>query len=116
MVAQQSGSAPFGGTPHRRQRQHRLAIGPSAHDRPVSLDGPPASPEIGMIATAIIEDAVPALVVARDLMDRFRAMIRRRNSTDLEPWFSDAAPSRLGSFVRGIVQDRAGVHAVLTQP
>jgi transposase len=65
---------------------------------------------------AIIEEAAPALVVARDLMDRFHTMIQRRNSTDLEPWISDAAPSLLGSFARGIVQDRAGVHAALTQP
>ena len=27
-----------------------------------------------------------ALVVARDLMDRFHCMIQRRASTDLEPW------------------------------
>ena len=58
---------------------------------------------------AIIEEEAPALVVARDLMDRFHTMIQRHNSTDLEPWISDAAPSLLGSFVRGIVQDRAGV-------
>ena len=65
---------------------------------------------------AIIEEAVPALVMARDLMDRFHAMIQRHMSTDLEPWISDAAPGLLGSFVKGIVQDRAGVHAALTQP
>ena len=35
--------------PHRRQRQHRLAIGPSAHHLPVTLDGPPAPGEIGVI-------------------------------------------------------------------
>lgn len=65
---------------------------------------------------AIIEEEAPALVVARDLMDRFHTMIQSHNSTDLEPWISDAAPSLLGSFVRGIVQDRAGVLAALTQP
>jgi transposase len=65
---------------------------------------------------AIIEEAAPALVVARDLMDRFHTMIQRRNCTDLEPWISDAAPSLLVSFMRGIVQDRAGVQAALTQP
>jgi transposase len=65
---------------------------------------------------AIIEEAAPALVVARDLMDRFHTMIQCHNSADLEPWISDAAPSLLGSFVKGIVQDRAGVHAALTQP
>jgi hypothetical protein len=34
---------------HRRQRQHRLTIGPSAHDLPVTLDAPPAPRKIGMI-------------------------------------------------------------------
>ena len=34
---------------HRRQRQHRLAVGPSAYHLPVTLDGPPASGEIGVI-------------------------------------------------------------------
>jgi hypothetical protein len=41
---------------------------------------------------AIIEDAVPALVTARDLMDRFHGMIRSRMSADLEPWITDAMP------------------------
>jgi len=65
---------------------------------------------------AIIAGAVPALVVARDLMDRFHRMIQHRMSTDLEPWITDATPGLLGSFAKGIVQDRAGVHAALTQP
>jgi transposase len=34
---------------------------------------------------------------------------------DLEPWIRDAMPGLLGSFAKGIVQDRAGVHAALTQ-
>ena len=65
---------------------------------------------------AVIEGAVPALVVARDLMDRFQDMIRHRASVDLKPWIADATPSLLGSFARGIVADRAGVQAALTQP
>jgi transposase len=63
---------------------------------------------------AIIESAIPALVTARDLMDRFHSMIKRRAGADLEPWITDAAPGLLGSFVKGIVQDRATVHAALT--
>jgi transposase len=43
-------------------------------------------------------------------------MIQHRTSTDLEPWITDATPGLLGSFAKGIVQDRAGVHAALTQP
>ncbi len=59
---------------------------------------------------------MPALVVARDLMDRFHSMIQHRTSADLEPWIIDATPGLLGSFAKGIVQDRAGVHAAMTQP
>ena len=65
---------------------------------------------------AIIEDAVPAQVTARDLMDRSHGMIRSRMNADLEPWIRDAMPGPLGSFAKGIVQDRAAVHAALTQP
>jgi transposase len=65
---------------------------------------------------AFIEGAVPALVIARDLMGRFHRMIQRRVSADLEAWLADATPSLLGSFANGIVQDRAGVQAALTQP
>jgi transposase len=65
---------------------------------------------------AIIESAIPALVMARDLMDRFHSMIKHRTSADLEPWITDASPGLLGSFATGIVQDRAAVHAALTQP
>ena len=65
---------------------------------------------------AIIEGAIPALVMARDLMDRFHSMIKRRAGADLDPWITDATPGLLGSFAKGIVQDRAAVHAALTQP
>ena len=64
----------------------------------------------------IIAGAVPALVVARDLMDRSHRMIQHRTSADLESWVIDATPGLLGSFAKGIVQDRAGVHAAMTQP
>jgi transposase len=65
---------------------------------------------------AIIAGAVPALVVACDLMDRFHRMIQHRTSADLESWIIDATSGLLGSFTKGIVQDRAGVHAAMTQP
>jgi transposase len=65
---------------------------------------------------AVIEAAVPALVLARDLMDQFHGMIRRRASADLEPWIAVATQSLLASFANGIIADRAGVQAALTQP
>ncbi len=63
---------------------------------------------------AIIERAVPDLVSARDLMDRFHRMIQNRKSANLETWISDAKLSLLVSFATGIVNDCAAVKAALT--
>jgi transposase len=108
-------------------RRRREAAAPAAGGRPRKV--PSARDIAGMMTSdrdalsktathtlALIEGAVPALVKARDLMDRFHGMIRWRLSADLEPWITDATPGLLGSFVKGIVQDRAGVYAALTQP
>jgi transposase len=45
------------------------------------------------VTVATIEAAVPALVAARDLFDRFHAMIRHRNSADLPLWLNTPAPA-----------------------
>jgi hypothetical protein len=43
------------------------------------------------VTIATIEAAVPALVAARGLFDRFQATIRQRKSADLSSWLQDAA-------------------------
>ena len=44
-------------------------------------------------------------------------MIKRHSGADLDAWITDATPGLLGSFAKGIVQDRAAaMHAALTQP
>ena len=65
---------------------------------------------------AIIESAVPDLVSARDLMDRFHRIIQHRKSADLESWIADAKPTLLASFTTGIINDRSAVKAALTEP
>lgn len=65
---------------------------------------------------AVIEAAVPDLVAARDLADRFHQLIRERKAPDLEPWITDAASSMMSSFAAGIVRDQAAVQAALQQP
>lgn len=65
---------------------------------------------------AIITEAVPALVVARDLTDRFHQIIQRRKEADLEPWIADAAPSMMAPFASGIIRDQAAVQAALELP
>ena len=64
---------------------------------------------------AIIEGAMPELVTARDLLDRFHSLIRGRKSTGLDAWITKATPSLLASFATGIVHDRAAVRAALTE-
>ena len=42
------------------------------------------------VTIAAIEVGVPMLAEARDLIDRFHAMIRRRIVAELDPWITDA--------------------------
>jgi len=68
------------------------------------------------ITVARIERAVPVLVSARDLVERFHGMVRDRDPHALPAWIADAAGSVLASFGKGIVTDRAAVAAAMTQP
>jgi len=70
----------------------------------------------GARTMAIIAEAAPSLVVARDLTDRFHQLIQRRKGADLEPWIVDAASSMMASFATGIVRDQAAVQAALELP
>jgi transposase len=65
---------------------------------------------------ATIEAAVPALVTARNLVDRFQAMLRARNSADLNDWIRDATDSSLSSFAVGVVADRTAIAAAISEP
>jgi transposase len=68
------------------------------------------------LTVATIEAAVPALVKARDLLDRFQTMLRQRKSADLQPWLRDAASSLMASFVNGLQADEAAIAAALVEP
>lgn len=65
------------------------------------------------VTIATIEAAVPALVTARDLFDRFQAMVRQRRSADLHPWLHDAASGPLASFAIGLQADESAVAALV---
>ena len=68
------------------------------------------------VTVATIEAAVPALVTARTLFDRFQTMIRHRKSADLVSWLQDAASSLLASFATGIQTDDQAVAAAISEP
>jgi transposase len=63
-----------------------------------------------------IEGIAPALVVARDLTDRFHALIRTRDGDALHPWIDDASSSLLASFANGIRRDRDAVYNAIVEP
>jgi transposase len=68
------------------------------------------------VLVAAIEAGVPMLVKARDLIDRFHAMIRRKAASDLEPWINDTDTGLLASFRSGIRRDLAAVRAAIAEP
>jgi transposase len=68
------------------------------------------------IVIAAIEAGAPMLVKARDLIDRFHGMIRKKTEADLEPWIAEADTSLLTSFAGGIRRDYAAVRAAITEP
>jgi transposase len=68
------------------------------------------------VTIATIEAAVPALVTARTLFDRFQVMIRQRKAADLRSWLQDVASSLLASFASGLQADERAVAAALDEP
>lgn len=68
------------------------------------------------ITIAAIEAGVPALIEARNLIDRFQRMIRRKAKAELDPWIADARHSLLAPFANGILKDKAAVSAAITEP
>jgi transposase len=68
------------------------------------------------VVIATVEAAVPALVTARTLFDRFQIMIRQRKAADLRSWLQDAASSLLASFASGLQADESAVAAALDEP
>lgn len=62
------------------------------------------------------QTAVPELIAARDLMDRFHAMMRSNDAARLEPWIVAAKGGKLASFAAGVEADRDAVAAAITEP
>ena len=65
---------------------------------------------------AVIERTVPALVVAREVLDRFHAMMRSKEEARLDPWIISAASSKLAPFAAGVEADKDAVAAAISSP
>jgi transposase len=68
------------------------------------------------VLVATIEGAVPPLAKARELVERFQAMIRGRKGETLASWIDAAMTSPLASFAAGIRAERNAVAAAIVEP
>ena len=68
------------------------------------------------VTVATIENGVPLLVEAREIIAAFQAMIRKKCVADLEPWLERARTSLVASFANGVIKDQAAVTAAITSP
>jgi transposase len=66
------------------------------------------------VTVAAIEDGVPLLVEAREIVAAFQAMVRKRCLDVLDPWLERAQPSLVVSFANGVLKDKAAVAAAIT--
>ena len=66
------------------------------------------------VTVAIIEAAVPTLVKARQVVDAFHTLIRRKQESAFDGWLETAAASLLASFARGLARDHHAVRAAIS--
>src|SRR5258708_13943976 len=66
------------------------------------------------VTIAAIEQGVPLLVEAREVITAFHTMIRKKAHADLDPWLERACLSVLASFANGVTKDKAACHAAIT--
>ena len=66
------------------------------------------------MTVAAIEEQLPDLVEARDVVESFHEMLRRKSKDDLDTWIDRAAASLVAPFANGIIRDRAAVQNAIT--
>lgn len=66
------------------------------------------------VTIAAIEQGVPLLVEAREIIAAFHTMIRKKAHADLDPWLERACASLVASFANGITKDKAAINAAIT--
>jgi transposase len=68
------------------------------------------------VLIAAIEKGAPALVEARDLVDAFHDMLRRKAVAAFTPWIEHAKESLIASFANGVIRDEVAVRAAIASP
>ena len=83
--------------------------------RGLTVERDASSARIALV-NATIETAVPELIAARDLMDRFHEMMRSKDNTRLGPWIASAKKGNLANFAAGIEANKEAVATAIVEP
>ena len=68
------------------------------------------------VTIAAIENGLPRLVEARELIALFHAMVRKTAPADLDSWIARARTSLVASLASGVAKDQAAVRAAILLP
>lgn len=68
------------------------------------------------VTVAAIENSVPLLAEARDIVAMFHTMLRKRAIASLDGWIERARHSLIGSFASGMLRDIDAVRAAISTP
>lgn len=68
------------------------------------------------VTVAAVEAGVPGLADARNLVNRFQAMIRTKAASQLDGWIEQAGVSLIAPLARGVAKDLAAIRAAITEP
>ena len=93
----------------------RKSPSPSVIARCLTTNRDTGSAHAAMIV-ATVEGCVPKIAAARELLDRFHAMMRARRPEDFDEWIAEGKASVIASFANGVAADYAAIRAAITQP
>jgi transposase len=68
------------------------------------------------VTVAVLEQQIPDLVEARDIVEDFHKMLRCKSASDLESWIDRAMKSLVASFANGVIKDKPAVQLAITSP
>jgi transposase len=68
------------------------------------------------LTIAAVEEGVPTLVEAREIITKFHAIIRKKVDADLGSWIKRAQTTLVASFANGVAKDEAAVRAAILLP
>lgn len=66
------------------------------------------------IVITAIENRLPSLVQAREIIEGFHQMLRRKTAVDLTPWIDKARSTLVASFANGVAKDEPAVRAAIS--